>query len=62
MGISQRTEKSIVKASCGVQLKDRKTSMDSLLMMGLNEGIDQLAMATVFIGMVMCREETVVMS
>ena len=33
----------MVRAMCGVQLKDRKRSTD--LMLGLNETIDQLAMA-----------------
>ena len=42
-----------MRAVCGVQLKDRKRSMDLLFMLGLNEAIDQLAMA-VFAGMVMC--------
>ena len=28
---------------CGVQLKDRKISMDLMLMFGLSETIDQLA-------------------
>ena len=32
------------KAICGVQLKDRKSSKDLILMMGLNETIDQLTM------------------
>ena len=31
--------------SCGVQLKDRKRSMDLIFMLGLNETMDQLAMA-----------------
>ena len=33
-----------MKATCGVQLKDRKKSTDLMLMLGLNETIDQLAM------------------
>ena len=45
MGILQRTERSIVRAVCGVQLKDRKRSKDFMLMLGMNETIDQLAMA-----------------
>ena len=32
-------------AVCGVQLIDRKRSMDLMYMLGLNEAIDQLAMA-----------------
>ena len=35
----------MVRAMCGVQLKDRKRSMDLMLMLGLSEAIDQLAMA-----------------
>ena len=35
----------MVRAMCGVQLKDRKKSMDLMHMLGLNETIDQLAMA-----------------
>ena len=35
----------MVRAMCGVQLKDRKRSMDLILVFGLNETIDQLAMA-----------------
>ena len=34
----------MVKAMCGVQLKDRKRSMDLMFMLYLNEIIDQLAM------------------
>ena len=34
----------MIHAMCGVQLKDRKKSKD--LMLGLNESIDQLAMAS----------------
>ena len=29
---------------CGVQLKDRKGSIDLMFMLGLNETVDQLAM------------------
>ena len=42
MGILQRL---MVRAMCGVQLKDRKRSTDFMFMLGLNEIIDQLAMA-----------------
>ena len=45
MGILQRTKGSMVKAMCGVQLKDRKRSTDLMLMLGLKETIDQLAIA-----------------
>ena len=45
MGILRRTEISMVRAICGVQLKDRKGSTDLMLMFGLHETIDQLVMA-----------------
>ena len=44
MGILQRTERGIVRAMCGVQLKDRKRSIDLMFLLGLIETIDQLAM------------------
>ena len=46
MGILQRTERSMVRAMCGVQLKDRKISTDLMFMLGLLETIDQLDMAS----------------
>ena len=45
MGILRRTERSMVRAMCGVQLKDRKRSMYLMFMLGLKETMDQLAMA-----------------
>ena len=36
MGILLRTERSMVKAMCGVQLKNRKRSTDLMLMLGFN--------------------------
>ena len=39
----QRTERSMVRAMCVIQLKDRKRCMD--LMLGLNETRDQLTLA-----------------
>ena len=35
----------MVRAICGVQLKDIKRSTDLMFMLGLNETMDQLAMA-----------------
>ena len=35
----------MVRAMCGVQLKDKKRSTDLMFMLGLKETIDQLAMA-----------------
>ena len=46
MGILQRTERSMVRAMCRVQLKDRKRSTDLMFMLGLKETMDQLAMAS----------------
>ena len=46
-----RTERSTVRAMCGVQLKDRKGSTDLMFMLGFSETIDQFAMQTVFVGM-----------
>ena len=34
----------MVSAMCGVQLKDRKTSMGLMFMLALNKTVDQLAM------------------
>ena len=45
MVILQRTERSLVRAVYGVQLKDRETSTNLMVMLGLNETVDQLAMA-----------------
>ena len=45
MVILRRTERSMVRAMCEVQLKDRKRSTDLMFMLGLNETIDQLAIA-----------------
>ena len=45
MGILRRTERSMVRAMCGVQLKYIKTSTDLMFMLGLNETIDRLATA-----------------
>ena len=40
MGILQRSERSTVRAMCGLQFKDRKISKDFMFMLGLNETID----------------------
>ena len=45
MGILQWIERSMVRAMCGVQLKYRKRSTDFMLILGLSEIVDQLAMA-----------------
>ena len=44
-GNLRRTERSMVRAMRGVKLKDRNRSMDLVFMLGLNETMDQLAMA-----------------
>ena len=45
MGIVQRTERPMVRAIYGVQLKDRKRTKDLTLMLCLNESMDELAVA-----------------
>ena len=45
MGIFRWTERSMVRAMCVVQLIDRKISTNLMLMLGLSETIDQLAVA-----------------
>ena len=46
IGILQRTERSMVRAMCGVQLNDRKRFTDLMFMLGFNKIMDQLAMAS----------------
>ena len=48
MIISRSTERSMVRAICGVQLKDRKRHTDLMFMLGLNETIEQMSMANSF--------------
>ena len=45
IGILRRTEISMVRAMCGVQLKDTKRSTELMLLLGLNKTIHQLAIA-----------------
>ena len=45
IGILRRTERSMVRAVSGVKLKDREEFKDLMLMLGLNETIDRLAIA-----------------
>ena len=45
MGILRRTERSMVREMCGVQLKDTKRCTDLMFILGLSDAIDQLAMA-----------------
>ena len=49
----------MVRAICGVQLKDRKRYTDLMLMLGLNETIDQISMANsvCWCGHVLCRDD-----
>ena len=44
MGILRNRERSTVRAMCEIQVKDRKTSMDLMYMLGMNEITYQLAM------------------
>ena len=41
MRILRRTERPMVRAMCGVQLKDRKRSTDFMFMLSLKESIDK---------------------
>ena len=45
MRLLQRTERSMLRVMCGVQLKDRKKSTNLIFLLGLSKTIDQLAMA-----------------
>ena len=44
MGILQRTKRYMVRAMCGVLLKNRKSSTNLMFMLSLHETMDQLAM------------------
>ena len=55
MEISQRTERSMVTAMCGVQQKDRKRTKE--LMFGLAEIIDEFTMSNVEEGRCSCAKE-----
>ena len=46
IGILQSIERSMLSAICVVQLKDRKRSANLMFILGLNETMDQLAMAS----------------
>ena len=46
MIILHRAERSIVRAMCGVQIKHAKRTVDLMVMLGWNETIDKLAMAS----------------
>ena len=45
IGILHRTERSMVRAMCEVQLKDRERSTDLMFVLGLKDIIDQLVMS-----------------
>ena len=45
IGILRRTERSMVSTMCGMQLKNRERDGNLVLMLGLNEAVNQLAMA-----------------
>ena len=40
-----RTDMSMVRAICEVLIRDKKSAYDLMLMLGLNETVDRLAMA-----------------
>ena len=46
-----------MRAMCGVHLKDLKSSMDLMLMLGLNETVDQLANIVLWYGLVLRRDD-----
>ena len=54
----------MVRAMCGVQLKDKKRSTNLMFMLGLNKTIDQSAIASIFCwyGHVLRREDGHVLS
>ena len=54
----------MVREMCGIKLNDRKTSENVMLILGLNESIDQLAMANCayWYGHVLKREDGHVLS
>ena len=45
IGIVERTERAMVRNTCGVKLMDKKSTKDLMQMSDLNETIDQLARA-----------------
>ena len=54
IGILRGTERSMVRATCGVQLKDIKRSTDLMFMLGLKQTKDHWLWQTVFVGLVLC--------
>ena len=46
MGVFQRTERSMVREMCEVQVKGRNRAKDLIPIFGLNETIDHLFMAS----------------
>ena len=60
MEILQMTERYMVRAMCGVQLKDRKRHSDLMSILGLNETMDQLVMESSFrwYGHILRREDS----
>ena len=56
MGTLQRTEKSMVRAMCGVQLKDRRRSTNLMFLLGLSETI--VGYSVHWYGQVLRREDS----
>ena len=54
MGILQQIERSVITAMCGIQLKERAKNL--MLMLGLNETMEMLAMANIALAL-SCVEE-----
>ena len=44
--ILQKTKRSMMRVICGSQFRNRKRSMDLMVMLGSNKTIDQVAMAS----------------
>ena len=63
MGILQKTKRSMVRAMCGEQLKDKKRSTDLMFVLCLKQTIDQLAMenSVCWYGHVLRREDGLVL-
>jgi len=57
MAILGRTERSMVRAKCGVKLMDRKNTKELTGMLGLQDTVDKLANGVRWYGDVLRRDE-----
>jgi len=46
LSILRRTERAMVRAMCGMKLMDRKSTDELMDMLGLNETVDKMAIAS----------------